>query len=75
MLPLIACGGLLAVAGCQKSDNALPAGDHTPVNESAMPPPEVSATDTGTTEGATPAPAQTPVPSPTEATGAASPGA
>jgi hypothetical protein len=46
ILPLIAVTGLLA--GCQKSGTFRANGNVAPVNESAMPTPEVSATDTGT---------------------------
>jgi hypothetical protein len=48
------------LAGCQKSD-PFASGNHAPVNEAAMPTPDLSATD-GITSGttATPPPASTP---------------
>jgi hypothetical protein len=64
ILPVIAVAGLLA--GCQKSETLPSNGNTNPVNESAMPAPEVSPTATGSDTSQTPAPSS---PSP------ASPGA
>jgi hypothetical protein len=75
-LPLIAVAGLLA--GCQKSQTFPTNGNATPVNEAAMPAPEVTPSETGTEASGSPSPAETPgtpPPSPVPPMGAPSPGA
>lgn len=74
-------GGSILLAGCQKTEPFPAPGNSTPVNESAMPAPDLSATETetmstGTSSPAEPSgtPAPTPVPSPAPVTAAPSPG-
>lgn len=62
ILPLIAVAGLLA--GCQKQETYPSGGNQTPVNESAMPPPEASPSATESASPAESPGAPTPSPSP-----------
>jgi hypothetical protein len=64
ILHLIASTGLLVPAacllgGCHKPEPFTP-GNHTPVNEAAMPSPDLSSTDALTTGTGTPSPAPAP---------------
>ena len=86
ILPLIAFTGFLIplaclMSACHKAEPFSP-GNHTPVNEAAMPSPDLSATDALTTGTGSPSPASTPatpppalVPSPVPPALLPSPGA